>query len=55
MDTKRLFQREGDGGRLGPLASAHQHGGILRLDRLVPHGADVGNLTGQSLLMSRGV
>ena len=22
MDTKRLFQREGDGGRLGPLASA---------------------------------
>lgn len=38
-----------------PWPLPHQHGGTLRLDRLAPHGADVGNLTGQSLLMSRGV
>ena len=38
-----------------PWPLPHQHGGTLRLDRLVPHGADVDNLTGQSLLMSRGV
>ena len=55
MDTKRLFQREGDGGVWVPWPLPHQHGGTLRLDRLVPHGADVGNLTGQSLLMSHGV